>query len=70
MQPWVVQGPVPTLSRRSLVQNAAGVDVLLHDATLTRRQRCRFGKKVHVYPDVSGSMEGVLTALYGAILDC
>jgi hypothetical protein len=28
------------------------------------------GERVHIYLDVSGSMHGVLRALYGAVLDC
>ena len=28
------------------------------------------GEKVHVYVDVSGSMDGIKDALYGAVLDC
>ena len=32
--------------------------------------RFRAGQRVHVYLDVSGSMEAVKNALYGAVLDC
>jgi hypothetical protein len=34
------------------------------------QHRISVGEKVHVYIDVSGSMEIVLKALYGAVLDC
>jgi hypothetical protein len=65
-----VQGPVPALSRRSSVLRALGTPVLLHEAqTQWRRSRLE-GQRVHIYLDVSGSMDGLLGALYGAALDC
>ena len=61
--------PIPTLARRSLVQRALGHQPLLHSGTISSRRRAPAGERVHVYLDVSGSMTGVLQALYGAILD-
>jgi len=62
--------PLPTLARRSLVMHALGHTPLLHPGPVPRYQRAPTGERVHVYIDVSGSMKGILSALYGAILDC
>jgi hypothetical protein len=62
--------PIPGLARRSLVQRALGHETLLHDGRTTWRRAVPAGECVHVYLDVSGSMEGVLGPLYGAVLDC
>jgi hypothetical protein len=65
-----IQSPVPSLSRRSLILHALGTPALLHDGDVARR-RTRFeGERVHVYLDVSGSMDSILRDLYGAVLDC
>ena len=47
-----------------------GVQPMLHSAQMPWKQRSPVGEKVHVYVDVSGSMNSVLNALYGAVLDC
>jgi len=62
--------PVPSLSRRSMVLHAIGVAPLLHTGTVAWRHPVRQGARVHVYLDVSGSMDDVLRELYGAVLDC
>lgn len=62
--------PLPTMARRSLVLRALGAEPLLHPDVLPWRRRISVGARVHVYLDVSGSMNGVLNALYGAVLDC
>lgn len=62
--------PLPSLSRRSLVLQALGHTPLLHPGVVPWRRRVPSGEQVHVYLDVSGSMNSVLGALYGAVLDC
>jgi hypothetical protein len=62
--------PIPNISRRSIVLRALGTDTMLYPVTIPWRHRISVGEKVHVYIDVSGSMEIVLKALYGAVLDC
>lgn len=61
---------VPHLGRRTAVLRALGSEPLLHHGPVAVRQRLRRGDRVHVYLDVSGSMKDVLSALYGAALDC
>jgi len=60
---------VPSLSRRSLVLRSLGVDPLLHPASVPVRRRTQAGERVHVYLDVSGSVDRIRGALYGAVLD-
>ena len=62
--------PIPGLARRSLVQRALGYEPLLHVGSAPWRHAVRSGERVHVYLDVSGSMDQVKGALYGAVLDC
>jgi hypothetical protein len=62
--------PIPTLARRSLVLRALGHEPLLHPGVAAFRRRVPAGERVHVYLDVSGSMDRVLGALYAAIVDC
>ena len=62
--------PIPSLSRRSAVLRSLGQTPLLHAGEVAWRRNVRVGHKVHVYLDVSGSMEAVKGALYGAVLDC
>jgi hypothetical protein len=61
---------MPTLSRRSIVLQAIGVPNLLHPAELRWMKRRQGGALVHIYLDVSGSMDEVIDSLYGATLDC
>ena len=65
-----IHGPMPTLSRRSIVLQAIGVPNLLHPAELRWMKRRHGGALVHIYLDVSGSMDEVIDSLYGATLDC
>ena len=62
--------PIPGLGRRSMVLRALGHEPLLHAGQVAWRRTVNSGERVHVYLDVSGSMEGVLAPLYGAVLDC
>jgi hypothetical protein len=62
--------PIPNLARRSIVLRALGVPTLLHPGKAPWPQRVPAGERVHVYLDVSGSMDSALPALYGAVLDC
>jgi hypothetical protein len=61
--------PIPTLGRRTSVLRALGYEPLLHAGPVPWRRQVPAGERVHVYLDVSGSMDGVKNALYGAILD-
>lgn len=62
--------PLPSLGRRSMVLHALGCDPLLHVGTTIWRRRAPTGERVHVYLDVSGSMDDIKGPLYGAVLDC
>jgi hypothetical protein len=61
---------LPALSRRSAVLRVLGVPTLLHPGVVLDRRRVPREGLVHVYLDVSGSMGGLLEALYGAVVDC
>ncbi len=62
--------PLPSLSRRSMVLRALGCEPLLHVGPTTWQHSVRSGERVHVYLDVSGSMDAIKGPLYGAVLDC
>ena len=62
--------PLPSLGRRSMVLRALGHTPLLHTGPALWRSRVDSGERVHVYLDVSGSMDSVKGPLYGAVLDC
>ena len=62
--------PIPSMGRRSMVLRALGHEPLLHVGPTPWLQSVRSGERVHVYLDVSGSMDLVMQALYGAVLDC
>mgnify|MGYP003330834778 CR=1 FL=1 len=47
-----------------------GVPNLLHTADVLWKKRRQSGALVHIYLDVSGSMDGVVGSLYAATLDC
>ena len=66
----VVETPVPGPDRRALVSRALGATPLLYRSSLPVQQSAPAQERVHVYVDVSGSMEGIKGALYGAVLDC
>ena len=65
-----VESPVPCADRRAMVSRALGGTPLLYRAPLQTRQSVPAQERVHIYVDVSGSMEGIKGALYGAVLDC
>ena len=62
--------PIPSLDRRSIVMRSLGTQSLLYSGDSTMRRRTNVGNRVHVYVDVSGSMGGVISAVYGAVHDC
>ena len=62
--------PMPGLGRRSMVLRALGQEPLLHAGQVAWRRTVPSGERVHVYLDVSGSMDAVKGPLYGAVLDC
>ena len=62
--------PIPCLDRRSIVMRALGSQPLLYSGTSTLRRMSDAGERVHVYVDVSGSMNGIVGSVYGAIHDC
>jgi hypothetical protein len=68
--PLTMYSPILALSRRSTVLNGLGFSTLLHEGQATLRRRRPEGERVHVYLDVSGSMNGLLGPLYGVALDC
>jgi hypothetical protein len=61
---------IPAFSRRGAVLQALGAQLLLYPGTVTWPKTVPSGDQVRVYLDVSGSMDSVLKALYGAVLDC
>jgi len=61
---------IPSLDRRTLVLRALGCEPLLHGSTIDSAHRVPRGDRVHVYIDVSGSMEELREAVYGAVVDC
>ena len=62
--------PVPLLDRRSTVLRALGAEPLFYSGSTTLRRRMPLADRVHVYVDVSGSMNGIKDAIYGALIDC
>jgi len=68
--PEPVTTPIPQFDRRSTVMRTLGIEPLLYAGTVTAKRRFAADERVHVYVDVSGSMDGVCNALYGAVLDC
>jgi hypothetical protein len=65
-----IESPLPSADRRAMVSRALGVVPLLYRSTLQIQQPVPAQERVHIYLDVSGSMEGIKGALYGAVLDC
>lgn len=62
--------PIPSLGRRAMVLRALGGEPLLHTGRTPWRHTVCSGERVHVYLDVSGSMDAIKGPLYGAVLDC
>jgi hypothetical protein len=52
------------------VLRALGREPLLYTGQVAWRRAVPSGERVHVYLDVSGSMDAVKGPLYGAVLDC
>jgi len=69
-----IEAPLPTalprLERRTAVLRALGGQPMFYSGQVKRLRKTRTGSKVHVYVDVSGSMDSVLRAIYGAVGDC
>lgn len=61
--------PIPMLARRSLVQRVLGYEPVLYPGIAPWRERRPVEERVHVYLDVSGSVDAIKDALYGALLD-
>ena len=70
LDPVATQLPIPAFARRTAVLRALGHEPLLHPGIVPVRRIVPAGERVHVYLDVSGSMEEVKGALYGSVLDC
>ena len=64
-----VVGVLPAPDRRSVLWRAAGATPLLFRRSAPERQIPWIGEKVHIYLDVSGSVEGLLGRLYAAVRD-
>jgi hypothetical protein len=65
-----VPTPIPLIDRRSTVLRALGADPVFYAGSTEVRRRTPSGDRVHVYVDVSGSMNGIKDAIYGAVNDC
>ena len=61
---------LPRLDRRTAVLCALGDRPMFYPGQVKRPRKTRTGCKVHVYVDVSGSMDHVLPEVYGAVRDC
>lgn len=61
--------PIPHKDRRAIVQRLLGIQPMLYNTTNTGLS-IRSSEKIHVYLDVSGSMDSVIPTLYGAMHDC
>jgi hypothetical protein len=70
MAPLNVETPVPMPDRRATTCRALGVTPLLYRGEVEVPQRMPVQERVHVYVDVSGSMDAIKGPLYGAVLDC
>ena len=61
---------VPGFARRDLILQSLGNQPLYFVNTLMTRRPMPFGERVHVYVDVSGSMNGILEPVYRAVNSC
>jgi hypothetical protein len=68
--PLAVETPIPVPDRRAATCRALGLTPLLYRGEVPALQRLPVQERVHVYVDVSGSMEAIKGPLYGAVLDC
>ena len=64
------EGPVLRIDRRTTVLRSLGMKPLLQRTPIEARRMHRAGERVHVYLDVSGSVNAVVPSLIRAILDC
>jgi hypothetical protein len=65
-----IETPVPVLDRRAAVLHGLGHRPAFYRHALPNPRGGRGGERVHLYVDVSGSMNSVLGPLYGAAVDC
>jgi VWA domain containing CoxE-like protein len=65
-----VESAVPSGQRRTLVLQSLGQQPLLHPTNVPFLQQRSASDRVHIYVDVSGSMDRWIPHLYGAVLDC
>jgi hypothetical protein len=65
-----IESPIPQQARRAMVTRSLGGTPLLYRSEVDSRQRMPVAERVQIYVDVSGSMDGIKGALYGAVLDC
>ncbi len=61
---------IPTSDRRHAVQRLCGFDSLLYRDSSIMKGRSDVTNKVHLYIDVSGSMDHYVDSIYGAALLC
>jgi hypothetical protein len=66
----VTPTPIPLFDRRSTVLRALGGEPLFYTGSTTHRRLMPMADRVHVYVDVSGSMDGIKDVIYGALIDC
>ncbi|MBM4111745.1 MAG: hypothetical protein FJ254_10430, partial [Phycisphaerae bacterium] len=66
----MIESPLPRIDRRSAVLHRLGLRPIFYRHALPCPRPGRGGERVHIYLDVSGSMNDVLSPLYGAVLDC
>lgn len=65
----MIESPLPRIDRRSAVLHRLGLRPIFYRQALPCPRPGRGGERVHIYVDVSGSMNDVLGPLYGAVLD-
>ena len=68
LQPHAIETPLPTLDRRSAVLRTLNAMPLLHRGTVPAKRLAPYGERVHVYLDVSGSVNRLVPALFSAVL--
>ena len=66
----LIESPIPGPDRRAMTSRALGITPLLYRSVSPATQRRPDQDRVHIYVDVSGSMEDLKGARYGAVLDC
>lgn len=66
----LIESPIPGPDRRAMTTRALGITPLLYRSVSPAALRRPDQERVHIYVDVSGSMEDIKGALYGAVIDC